>query len=310
MASSSGTKPARRPENVEGSFFVDETCIDCGTCMWMQPNVFKPVGAQSAVTAQPQTRAERVGSLRALLSCPTFSIHVTERSAEELKEALEGFPLRVPGTSSVFHLGFHDRASFGATPYLITRPQGNILVDSPRFNPKTLEAIKAAGGVKYYFFTHQDDVGDHDRWAEALGNPTRIIHAADTRQRTESVEVKLQGDGPWLLPDGSDDVELIFTPGHTRGCVSLLYRPDRALFTGDHLAWSISREGLNVFRDACWYSMPIQLESVRKLAGLPFVHVLPGHGAPASFSSVEAKDAGIERLLAEEASMAKVTSWP
>eukprot|EP00884_Botryococcus_braunii_P021475 jgi/Botrbrau1/8010/Bobra.384_2s0032.1 len=63
-----------RPENVEGSFYVDHTCIDCDTCRWMAPDVFGRVGDQSAVVAQPSTSEGRVQALQALLSCPTFSI--------------------------------------------------------------------------------------------------------------------------------------------------------------------------------------------------------------------------------------------
>jgi hypothetical protein len=35
------------------------------------------------------------------------------------------------------------------------RPQGNILVDSPRFNPVLAKRIQELGGVKYMFLTHK-----------------------------------------------------------------------------------------------------------------------------------------------------------
>ena len=38
--------------------------------------------------------------------------------------------------------------------------------------------------------------------------------------RCSACEVQLTGDGPWQLPDGGDDVELLFTPGHTKACLS------------------------------------------------------------------------------------------
>lgn len=46
------------------------------------------------------------------------------------------------------------------------------------------------------------------------------------------MEWQLSGEGPWQL---ASDCDIIFTPGHTRGCISLLYKPEQALFTGDHL---------------------------------------------------------------------------
>ena len=75
--------------------------------------------------------------------------------------------------------------------------------------------------------------------------------------------MQLEGAGPWTLPESSSsgggdgggesatepDVQLLFTPGHTAGCVSLLYRPDGGvLFTGDHLAYSQRLGRLTIFR--------------------------------------------------------------
>ena len=59
-------------------------------------------------------------------------------------------------------------------------------------------------------------------------------------------EWQLEGGGPWeqLGPD----VQLIFTPGHTAGCVSLLYQPAKALFTGDHLFVSSRKGRLTICR--------------------------------------------------------------
>jgi hypothetical protein len=34
----------RRPQNVNGDFYVDSSCIDCDTCRWMTPEVFNRLG--------------------------------------------------------------------------------------------------------------------------------------------------------------------------------------------------------------------------------------------------------------------------
>jgi hypothetical protein len=67
---------------------------------------------------------------QALLSCPTASIH-TEKPAKDILQVQNMFPLPIdthllPG---VYHCGYHSEDSFGATSYLITHPDGNILVD-------------------------------------------------------------------------------------------------------------------------------------------------------------------------------------
>ncbi len=41
------------------------------------------------------------------------------------------------------------------------------------------------------------------------------------------VEVKLEGEGPWQLPDGSNDFELVLTPGHTEAHAVAVYKPEK-----------------------------------------------------------------------------------
>jgi glyoxylase-like metal-dependent hydrolase (beta-lactamase superfamily II) len=263
----------------------------------MAPQTFVAVGGASAVAAQPHAPLDKLAALQALISCPTYSIHVEDAKKGELAAARDTFPLNV--TTTVYHLGYHDEASYGATSYLIVRPKlGNIMVDIPRWAPALAQRVKAFGGARYLFLTHRDDVGSHERWATELG-ARRIIHSLEvsTRQGTDAAEVQLEGRGPWRL---DDEVEIIFTPGHTAGCVSLLYRPEHALFTGDHLAFSPRLKRLTIFRAVNWHSVPVQLESVEKLVGIDFLHVFPGHGRRTSFPDGTTRDEALRTLLSEE----------
>ena len=113
----------RRSENVEGDFYVDSTCIDCDTCRWMAPQTFHEIGEQSAVHRQPQSEAERMRALQALVSCPTASIGTVERHA--MNDVLASFPIPIDG--GVHNCGYHDESSFGAASYFIRRPGGNVL---------------------------------------------------------------------------------------------------------------------------------------------------------------------------------------
>lgn len=70
---------------------------------------------------------------------------------------------------------------------------------------------------------------------------------------------------------------IIPTPGHTRGHMLLLYR-NKFLFTGDHLAWSVTRQTLTAFPGVAWYSWSEQKRSMEKLLQYEFQWVLPGHG--------------------------------
>ena len=274
----------RRPENVgadaPGAFFVDSSCIDCGACRWIARESFASRGDQSAVVRQPETPAERERALAALVACPTASIG--GGSAAEVRAAAASFPLPIAaGEQRVLYAGYHAESSFGAASYLIVRPphadgrSRNVLVDSPRFARPLVERIEELGGIGTLFLTHRDDVADHARFAAHFG-AERILHAAEGRRGFEDIERRPAGLEPLQL-DG--ELAIVPVPGHTRGSACLLYE-NRYLFSGDHLAWSLEREDLTAFRDACWFDWSEQTRSMERLAGFAFEWVLPGHGAP------------------------------
>ncbi|PIG92616.1 MBL fold metallo-hydrolase [Gloeocapsopsis sp. IPPAS B-1203] len=259
----------RRPQNVSGDFYVDSTCIDCDTCRWMTPEVFNRVGEQSAVYHQPVNQGERLRSLQALLACPTSSIGTIEKP-HDIKKAQQSFP--IPVAENVYHCGYHAENSYGAASYLIVRPEGNVMVDSPRFTPPLVKQIEKMGGIRYLYLTHKDDVADHQKYHEYF-QCDRILHRDDITSSTRSVEVQLTASQPVEI---DSHLLVIPVPGHTRGHTVLLYK--QFLFTGDHLAWSEHRNSLVAWRDVCWYSWSEQIKSMRKLTKYAFEWVLPGHG--------------------------------
>lgn len=250
--------------------FVDRSCVDCDTCRWMAPEIFRREGDMSVVFHQPETEGERERALQALLSCPTASIGTEERP-KDIKQVQESFPIAI--AENVYHCGYHSEKSYGAASYLIQRPEGNISIDSPRFAPPLVKRIEALGGIRYLFLTHRDDVADCAKW-QAHFNCDRVLHADDITAKTADVEIQPTGLEPFAL---TDDFTILAVPGHTRGHTVGLYR-DRFLFSGDHLAFSPRVGHLYAFRNFCWYDWEIQLESMRRLAAYDFEWVLPGHG--------------------------------
>ena len=203
----------------------------------------------------------------ALVACPTGSIGT--RTKLDSNAAAASYPELIE--DNVYFCGFASPNSYGASSYLITRPEGNVLVDSPRFARKLVSRIEDLGGIATIFFSHRDDVADHQKFHEHFGC-RRIIHRADARGI--ETEVLLDGEEPIAL---DKDFLAVPVPGHTRGHVVLLYK-NEFLFTGDHLAWSDNRGGLIAFRDVAWYSWREQTESMKRLLDLRFEWVLPGHG--------------------------------
>ena len=70
--------------------------------------------------------------------------------------------------------------------------------------------------------------------------------------------------------------------------------------TGDHFGHSERMDGLSIFPRYKWHSIPVQLESVRKLLDYDFVNVYPGHGRRVEYESTEERDAQILAFLAEQ----------
>ncbi len=274
--------PARRlSSNVPGEFYVDSTCIDCDTCRWMAPATFTRRGEQAAVHAQPASDADARRAMQALVSCPTASIGTT--SDRDAAAAVAAFPDEIaPG---VFHCGFHSKSSFGAASYLVVRPEGNVLVDSPRFVAPLVKRIEALGGVKTMFLTHRDDVADHAKFRAHFGCE-RVLHEDDVEDDTADVEVKVRGEDPVRI---AADLVVIPVPGHTPGSSCLLWK-DEFLFSGDHLAWSARLGELYAFRDACWMDWGVQIASMRRLAAYDFSWVLPGHGRRCTFPKPEMRE--------------------
>lgn len=275
------------PENVDGPFFVDATCIDCDTCRQLAPSVFGETGESSFVRLQPRDGAEEMAALRALVACPTASIGAADK--RRVAEAVAEFPM--PLAEGVSYCGFHSPKSFGGSSYFLEHPEGNWLIDSPRYVEHLARRFAAKGGLRYVFLTHRDDVADAAKYARRFG-AARIIHR---------LELAAQPDAERVL-DGFDPLELapgfvaIPTPGHTRGHCALL-AGDRFLFSGDHIYWSRERGRLNASRHVCWHSWSEQRASVALLAGFSFEWVLPGHGERAYFPRQEMRRQ-IGRLIA------------
>lgn len=275
----------RLAANVPGRFFVDERCIDCGTCWQWDPDHFAPAGAQAHVQRQPEGPEETVRALLALQACPVAAIGAPPELVRTTPP--DGFPalLARHEAGDVYYCGWASRLSFGASSYLIVRsggrhggrPGGNVLIDSPRFNAPLARRIAALGGLAAMVLTHRDDVADHDRWAQRFGCP-RWIHAADA-DAAPTAERRLEGEEAVAL---DADLTLIPTPGHTAGSLVALLG-EQILFSGDHLWWNTGAQAVVASQRYCWWNWPRQIESVARLRDLDVRWLLPGHGGRSSF---------------------------
>jgi glyoxylase-like metal-dependent hydrolase (beta-lactamase superfamily II) len=170
---------------------------------------------------------------RAMLVCPTASVRHEGKRARPAGV----FPQELaPG---VYRCGYNSEDSYGAHSYFVRRPEGNLLVDSPRYARELVDFFRAAGGISDVLLSHRDDVADADKYAKDFG--ARVwIHRDDARAAPYATN-RLTA-----LTAIRDGLLAIPVPGHTRGSVVYLLE-DAYLFTGDSLAWSEERQDLSRF---------------------------------------------------------------
>jgi glyoxylase-like metal-dependent hydrolase (beta-lactamase superfamily II) len=258
--------PERHAENAPGDWYIDTKCIDCSAARTVASGLIVSRGGQSVFARQPETPGEYMMAWRARLLCPTASVRTESRSIPPA----ELFPEKM--TEGVYRLGHNAKSSYGAHSFLIRRPSGNAMVDSPRWTKQVATVLEELGGLTDILLTHKDDVADAGRYAEHFG--ARVsIHKAD-RGAAAFADNILEGRDPIRL---RDDLFAIPVPGHTEGSVVYLW-DHRCLFTGDSLSWSFADNDLNAFRDFCWYSWDEQRRSLAQLLDYSFEWVLAGHG--------------------------------
>ena len=135
------------------------------------------------------------------------------------------FPLTVE--DEVYYCGFNSAKSYGGNSYFVRRPEGNWLIDSPRFTAHLVRRFREMGGIRCIFLTHRDDVADARAYAGEFGS-TRFIHRKELAAQPDAEQV-MEGFDPIRL---APDFLTIPTPGHTPGHCVLLYR-GAFLFTGE-----------------------------------------------------------------------------
>lgn len=108
----------------------------------------------------------------------------------------------------------------------------SVLVDMPAEERTLLDAIAAEGGVKTIIATHwhPDHWVTYDAVRAATGAPV-LVGAKEIRIPAERIDGRL--DHGATVPVGGQAIEVLHTPGHTPGSISL--RIGGAVISGDTL---------------------------------------------------------------------------
>jgi hydroxyacylglutathione hydrolase len=194
----------------------------------------------------------------------------------------------------------------GANSFLVISDQGVAVIDTglPGNEKKIVEYARKQGiepnKLGYIILTHPDL--DHSGSAAKLKGMTGAkvaIHQADALRLSGEKKLKeVKGPmsllfgvmGPFMRftpvsPDvmlkDSDrllDLEVVYTPGHTEGSISL-YKDKAAIFVGDALRTNSAGKPI-LPSGAFTFNMDQAKESIKKISALQYGLLLPGHGPP------------------------------
>lgn len=209
-----------------------------------------------------------------------------------IKKGDEMLPVKVTRVApGVYQLGVRRPSSHS---YLITGRHKNLLIDSGLDTnfPALQAAIRQVGiktsSIDLVINTHEhfDHIGGNKYLSSTSLIAASRFAAAKIMQEDEYVTMFKQGQVEksvvphlWLENDtvielGDFRLQVIYTPGHTSGCICI-YEPDKKmLFSGD----TVFAEG-TLSAIAPSGSAGDYVDSLKRLAGLRVDLLLPGHGS-------------------------------
>ncbi|MBO3743449.1 MBL fold metallo-hydrolase [Actinoplanes flavus] len=172
--------------------------------------------------------------------------------------------------------------------YLLVRGKEVAVVDTgtPGSETSVEAGLKAAGlgwdSVRHVILTHQ-----HQDHAGGLAAIAPLVGATLSAGAADVAAIDAAGKTLTPLKDGDEvfGLQIIGTPGHTLGHVSIFEPGTGVLVTGDALR---NQNGLEGSAPQYTADATLAAASVKKLAGLEVKTILPGHGEPLTTGAKEA----------------------
>lgn len=172
---------------------------------------------------------------------------------------------------SLFWVRSEGRAPGTPYTYLIRRDAGNVLLNTKDDITDFEPALASLGGVQHILLGDRHHAGPH---AVAFSRRMRAPLTASTIEAKvlRSAGIEVGAVLPYERTQLAQDLEIIPTPGHTRGAFSYLWtnRKRRYLFIGDTLVPEKGRWQMYVTRP----NREVMLRTIDELAKLDFDVIL------------------------------------
>ena len=187
---------------------------------------------------------------------------------------------------------------YGSNTYLLNSDNSYAVVDpSISFEDFSRRTYIPSGALKYVILTHGhfDHIMEIDSWVKATGASVLVGEAdrfmlRDPAQNCYSLflgtsdgyfgEVKALSDGD-VIRLGEDDIEVISLPGHTPGCIALVF--DENMVVGD----TVFASGYGRY-DLPGGDLESLRYSIKRVLSYPdHFKVFPGHGPSSDIKSIK-----------------------
>jgi glyoxylase-like metal-dependent hydrolase (beta-lactamase superfamily II) len=151
-----------------------------------------------------------------------------------------------------------NRQTLGGTAYLIVENHGSILIDCPGWNPDVLTWLGQFPPVQWLVLTHRGGMAEVAQIQASL-----------------DCQVLVQEQEAYLLPgltlqafaqeiELGENLQVLWTPGHSPGSACVYRQPGGILFSGRHLLPNPQGEPMPL-RTAKTFHWPRQLQSLQRL---------------------------------------------
>ena len=247
---------------------IHRRCTNCDVARQVAPGLIGEENGRSVILRQPEDEADLRAMNAAAHACHVGAIQPVGARPDP---AADPFPM--PLDDNVYLCGHNSPATAAANSFLLRRPTGFMMIDTPLFSNALASRYEALGTITDVLLTHRDHAAHGERYADRFG--ARLwIHEGDLEAAPGADQI-MRGTEPIEIAEGVTAHPLY---GHTAGNV-IFVADDTYCFSGDSFYWSRTTGDIEVFESVTWLSIRDLAASLqRTVPKLRFEWLLPGHG--------------------------------